>query len=68
MSNDKKYIKRDNYHGPVYDVDHLATFTVGSKLGKYYFIILKAKELDRVLTWEVMCYRIINLGQLVFKY
>ncbi len=46
MSNDKKYIKRGNYHGPVYDVDHLATFTVGSKLGKYYIIIQKASVIE----------------------
>jgi epidermal growth factor receptor kinase substrate 8 len=40
MSNDtKKYIKRGPYYGPVYDVDHLATFTVGSKLG-----LLKAED------------------------
>lgn len=41
MSNDKKYTKRGNYYGPVYDVDHLATFTVGSKLGIFfcYFIL-----------------------------
>ena len=34
MSSDKKFVKRGTYYGPMYDVDHLATFTVGTKLGK----------------------------------
>lgn len=27
------YVRRGNFYGPIFDVDHLATFTVGSKLG-----------------------------------
>ena len=45
MSNDKKYTKRGNYYGPVYDVDHLATFTVGSKLGIFFvFLYLTSQD------------------------
>lgn len=27
------YVRRGNFYGPLFDIDHLATFTVGSKLG-----------------------------------
>src|SRR4051812_48029247 len=34
-----KYVRRGEHYGPMYDVDHLATFTVGSKQG-----LLKAED------------------------
>jgi epidermal growth factor receptor kinase substrate 8 len=38
-NNEKKLIKRGEHSGPLFDVDHLATFTVGSKQG-----LLKAED------------------------
>lgn len=29
----QNFVRRGDYYGPLYDVEHLATFTVGSKLG-----------------------------------
>ena len=40
MSNDKMFVRRGTYYGPMYDVDHLATFTVGSKLGKWRLFVM----------------------------
>lgn len=39
MSNDRNFVKRGDLQGPVFDLDHLATFTVGSKQG-----LLKAED------------------------
>ncbi|RNA40676.1 epidermal growth factor receptor kinase substrate 8-like isoform X1 [Brachionus plicatilis] len=39
MISSKNYVKRKNFHGPVYDVDHLATFTISAKNG-----LLKAED------------------------
>jgi hypothetical protein len=32
--NNANFVKRGNLYGPIYDVDHLATFTVGTKQGR----------------------------------
>lgn len=39
MISSKNYVKRKNFQGPVFDVDHLATFTVNSANG-----LLKAED------------------------
>jgi hypothetical protein len=67
--NDKSnYVRRGNFNGPVYDADHLATFTVGSKLG-----LLKAEDGMRKLRimeksqgiWTMECQIMIDSNFLV---
>jgi hypothetical protein len=33
MSNDKNFSRKGEFSGPLFELDHLATFTVGSKQG-----------------------------------
>ncbi len=68
MSAEKNYVRRGNFYGPVYDVDHLATFTVGTKLG-----LLKAEDGMRKLRvmeksqgiWTMECQVLIDNNYLV---
>jgi len=68
MSAEKNYVRRGNFYGPVYDVDHLATFTVGSKLG-----LLKAEDGMRKLRvmeksqgiWTMECQILIDNNYIV---
>jgi epidermal growth factor receptor kinase substrate 8 len=68
MNNDKKYVKRGTYSGPMYDVDHLATFTVGSKLG-----LIKAEDGMRKLRimeksqgiWTMECQLMVDNSYLI---
>ncbi len=39
MSGERKVVKRGNYAGLMYEVDHLATFTVGPKQGKLFWAL-----------------------------
>lgn len=64
----KSYIQRGQFYGPLYDVDHLATFPVGSKHG-----VLKAEDGIRKLRileksqgiWTMECQLLIDLNYLV---
>ena len=65
---EKNYVRRGDLYGPVYDVDHLATFTVGSKHG-----LLKAEDGMRKLRimeksqgiWTMECQIMIDENYLV---
>lgn len=68
MSNDRNFVKRGDLQGPVFDLDHLATFTVGSKQG-----LLKAEDGMRKLRimeksqniWTMECQIMIDSSFLV---
>ncbi len=68
MSNDRNFVKRGDLHGPVFEVDHLATFTVGSKQG-----LLKAEDGMRKLRimektqgiWTMECQVMIDSNYVV---
>lgn len=65
---EKNYVRRGDLYGPIYDVDHLATFTVGSRHG-----LLKAEDGMRKLRimektqgiWTMECQIMIDENYLV---
>ena len=68
MSNDRNFVRRGDLHGPLFELDHLATFTVGSKQG-----LLKAEDGMRKLRvmeksqgiWTMECQMMIDVNYLV---
>lgn len=68
MTNERNFVKRGNLNGPVFDVDHLATFTVSSKAG-----LLRAEDGMRKLRimeksqgiWTMECQLMIDNNYLV---
>lgn len=70
------YLRRGNFQGVVFDVDHLATFTVGSRLGTTIIIIIfnmiRSKNNDfRETFYEIKVYNTFlilkNYELLIFK-
>lgn len=68
MSNERNFVKRGDLHGPIFELDHLATFSVGSRQG-----LLKAEDGMRKLRvmekshgiWTMECQMMIDVNYLV---
>lgn len=68
MSNDRNFVKRGDLHGPIFELDHLATFSIGSRQG-----LLKAEDGMRKLRvmekshgiWTMECQMMIDVNYLV---
>ena len=69
MSNDRNFVQRGDLHGPIFELDHLATFSISSKQGQ-----LKAEDGMRKLRimeksaqgiWTMDCQILIDSNYLV---